>query len=916
MNSKKKHEVEILAAAVSTVARGVNAQKIIDVGSGQGYLSQVLSFEYQLSVVAIDSSLHHSSVTRDELLKVPQTVTCQVLSSESLAALSIRTVDDHIQADGMGSSAETSFLRSSESDVYKAASLCKNGNIGSLVLAGLHACGDLSVNMLRAFVDCEQVKALINVGCCYNLVSEESSEKTSMISGFPLSNGAKLSGLTLGKNARDLACQSAERWKSLTKKAALQNFELHAFRATFQMVLDKYYPEVIKSSPSIGRPGKALRRQQMRRAIESQFGAESAFYSFQLKDENNTVNKSIDIQSDEIKVTEEHYDRRTLKENRSTNSKAFLEQPCHSEGYEEARSSTSSDRYVLFKEFSKSGLQHLGLESPQDFNLIELWMRAKPFFEFIGPYWSLRASLGPLLETYILLDRLLFLQEHDNFAEVELVPLFDPTLSPRNVAIVARKIDANIIYTKIFLEADLRLKRFQKAQPYFTEEILWGSVLGVKAFFSFLLLLCICNTRFKEMNSASLLKLCSFPPQNPRLLVSSSSTILASYAKSTYVPPLARTLGRARCEFDVKGNGALSSDTDLRAIERQKALEAAMNDINNSFGKGSVTRLGSMGGALVETFPSGCLTLDFALGGGLPKGRIVEIFGPESSGKTTLALHAIAEVQKLGGNAMLVDAEHAFDPAYSRALGVNIENLIVCQPDNGEMALEIADRMCRSGAIDLICVDSVSALTPRAEIEGEIGMQQIGLQARLMSQALRKMSGNASKAGCTLIFLNQIRYKIGVFYGNPEVTSGGIALKFFASLRLEIRPIGKIKSGDEDIGVRVRVRVQKSKVSRPYKQAEFEIIFGEGVGKLGCVLDCAETMDVVAKKGSWYSYGDQRLGQGRDKALQFLRENPLIFTDIEKAVKAAMTEGSKHLSLIAYGQSPPNFDDEIKNDER
>ncbi|KAL6314927.1 hypothetical protein AAG906_029146 [Vitis piasezkii] len=317
----------------------------------------------------------------------------------------------------------------------------------------------------------------------------------------------------------------------------------------------------------------------------------------------------------------------------------------------------------------------------------------------------------------------------------------------------------------------------------------------------------------------------------------------------------------------------------------QKALEAAMNDINSSFGKGSVTRLGSAGGALVETFPSGCLTLDFALGGGLPKGRIVEIYGPESSGKTTLALHAIAEVQKLGGNAMLVDAEHAFDPAYSKALGVDVENLIVCQPDHGEMALEIADRMCRSGAIDLICVDSVSALTPRAEIEGEIGMQQMGLQARLMSQALRKMSGNASKAGCTLIFLNQIRYKIGVYYGNPEVTSGGIALKFFASLRLEIRPTGKIKSskGDEDIGLRVRVRVQRVRyVSRPYKQAEFEIIFGEGVSKLGCILDCAELMDVVVKKGSWYSYGDNRLGQGRDRALQYLRENPLVCHEIEK----------------------------------
>eukprot|EP00252_Welwitschia_mirabilis_P003037 TRINITY_DN13090_c0_g1_i1.p1 TRINITY_DN13090_c0_g1~~TRINITY_DN13090_c0_g1_i1.p1 ORF type:complete len:409 (-),score=66.83 TRINITY_DN13090_c0_g1_i1:715-1941(-) len=334
-------------------------------------------------------------------------------------------------------------------------------------------------------------------------------------------------------------------------------------------------------------------------------------------------------------------------------------------------------------------------------------------------------------------------------------------------------------------------------------------------------------------------------------------------------------------------NGPLST---FGASEKEKALEAAMNDINGCFGKGSVTRLGSAGGAIVETFPSGCLTLDLALGGGLPKGRVVEIYGPESSGKTTLALHAIAQVQKLGGNAMLVDAEHVFDPYYSKALGVDVENLIVCQPDYGEMALETADRMCRSGAVDLICVDSVAALAPRAEVEGEIGVQQIGLQARLMSQALRKMSGNASKAGCTLIFLNQIRYKVGVFYGNPEVTSGGIALKFFASLRLEIRPIGKVKSvkGDEDVGLRVRVRVQKSKVSRPYKQAEFDIIFGEGVDQLGCVLDCSETLDIISKKGSWYSYGDTRLGQGREKALQFLKETPALCDKIEKAVRTQM----------------------------
>ncbi|CAN0899770.1 DNA repair protein recA homolog 1, chloroplastic [Linum grandiflorum] len=381
-----------------------------------------------------------------------------------------------------------------------------------------------------------------------------------------------------------------------------------------------------------------------------------------------------------------------------------------------------------------------------------------------------------------------------------------------------------------------------------------------------------------------------------------------------------------RCELEGKINGSPSPDFDPRFLDRQKALEAAMNDINSSFGKGSVTRLGSAGGALVETFPSGCLTLDFALGGGLPRGRIVEIYGPESSGKTTLALHAIAEVQacllvflklqKLGGNAMLVDAEHAFDPAYSKALGVDVENLIVCQPDHGEMALEIADRMCRSGAVDLICVDSVSALTPRAEIEGEIGMQQMGLQARLMSQALRKMSGNASKAGCTLIFLNQIRYKIGVYYGNPEVTSGGIALKFFASVRLEIRSTGKIKSakGDEEVGLRVRVRVQKSKVSRPYKQAEFEIIFGEGVSQQGCILDCAEMMGVVVKKGSWYSYEDQRLGQGRDRALQFLNENPKLLEEIEKKVRSMMVDGSVHSGFLPVSNVATS-QDEIMLDE-
>ncbi|KAJ7533542.1 hypothetical protein O6H91_13G054200 [Diphasiastrum complanatum] len=241
---------------------------------------------------------------------------------------------------------------------------------------------------------------------------------------------------------------------------------------------------------------------------------------------------------------------------------------------------------------------------------------------------------------------------------------------------------------------------------------------------------------------------------------------------------------------------------------------------------------------------------------------------------------------------MLVDAEHVFDPFYSKALGVDVENLIVCQPDNGEMALETADRMCRSGAIDIICIDSVSALTPRAEIEGEIGMQQIGLQARLMSQALRKMSANAAKANCTLIFINQIRYKVAVMYGNPEVTSGGLALKFFASLRLEIRSVGKIKStkGDEDIGIRARIRVQKSKVSRPYKQVECDIIFGEGVCRMGCLLDCSEMVGLVQRKGSWYSYEDIRLGQGREKAVQYLRENTKVTEELEKAVRVKIIE--------------------------
>lgn len=409
----------------------------------------------------------------------------------------------------------------------------------------------------------------------------------------------------------------------------------------------------------------------------------------------------------------------------------------------------------------------------------------------------------------------------------------------------------------------------------------------------------------------------------------SSLRVASSSGKQTLLPDAitwVRTSTRTRlptCSCRVKLAASTRAshgemDQQARFGERQKALEAVIADINSSFGRGSVTRLGSAGGALVETFPSGCITLDLALGGGLPKGRIIEVFGPESSGKTTLALHAIAQIQKAGGNAVLVDAEHAFDPYYSKNVGVDVENLIVCQPDNGEMALETADRLCRSGAVDLICIDSVSALTPRAEIEGEIGMQQIGLQARLMSQALRKMAANAAKAGCTLLFINQIRYKIAVMYGNPEVTSGGLALKFFASLRLEIRSTGKLKSvkGDEDIGLRVRVKVVKSKVSRPYKQAEFDIIFGSGICKMGCILDCAELKGVVLRKGSWYSYGDTRLGQGRDRAVQYLRENPSICDAIEKAVRSRMSDeidgkqGPQNGAPVLSDFSPSDVEDE------
>ena len=327
--------------------------------------------------------------------------------------------------------------------------------------------------------------------------------------------------------------------------------------------------------------------------------------------------------------------------------------------------------------------------------------------------------------------------------------------------------------------------------------------------------------------------------------------------------------------------------------DKDKALNLVLNQIERNFGKGSIMRLGDATQMKVETISSGALTLDLALGGGLPKGRVIEIYGPESSGKTTLALHAIAEVQKSGGVAAFVDAEHALDPTYSEALGVNIEDLLVAQPDNGESALEIVDQLVRSAAVDIIVIDSVAALVPRAEIEGEMGDTQVGLQARLMSKALRKVAGNIGKSGCTVIFLNQLRQKIGVTYGSPEVTTGGTALKFYASVRLDIRRIQTLKKGSEgEYGNRAKVKVAKNKVAPPFRIAEFDIIFGKGISQLGCVLDLAEQTDVVVRKGAWYSYGGDNIAQGRDNAVKYLEENPEIALQVEQQVREKLNVGA------------------------
>ena len=326
--------------------------------------------------------------------------------------------------------------------------------------------------------------------------------------------------------------------------------------------------------------------------------------------------------------------------------------------------------------------------------------------------------------------------------------------------------------------------------------------------------------------------------------------------------------------------------------ERRAALESAISRIEKDFGKGSVMKLGESERMQVEVIPTGCLNLDFALGvGGLPKGRIIEIYGPESSGKTTLALHTVAECQKAGGIAAFIDAEHALDPIYAKALGVDIDNLYVAQPDNGEQALDICEALVRSGAIDIVVIDSVAALVPKAEIEGDMGDSHVGLQARLMSQALRKLAGVISKTNAVAIFINQLREKVGVMYGNPEVTTGGKALKFYASVRIDIRKSESIKDGTEVVGNRVKIKVVKNKVAPPFKSCVVDMMYGQGISRAGEVLDRAAEQDIIVKSGAWYSYKGQRIGQGRDNARKYLEDNPEIFDEIEKILREEFLNG-------------------------
>ena len=341
--------------------------------------------------------------------------------------------------------------------------------------------------------------------------------------------------------------------------------------------------------------------------------------------------------------------------------------------------------------------------------------------------------------------------------------------------------------------------------------------------------------------------------------------------------------------------------------EKKKALEMAMSQIEKQFGKGSVMKLGEFKAMEVEAIPTGALSLDIALGiGGVPRGRIIEIYGPESSGKTTLALHVIAEAQKMGGEAAFIDAEHALDPVYARKLGVNIDNLIVSQPDTGEQALEITESLIRSGTLDVIVVDSVAALVPKAEIDGDMGDSHMGLQARLMSQALRKLAGALNKTKTVLIFINQLREKIGVMFGNPETTTGGRALKFYASVRMDIRKIENIKQDGEVKGSRVRVKVIKNKVAPPFREAEFDIVYGEGISKAGNILDMAVNLDIIEKAGSWFSYNGERIGQGRENVKKYLKENPDILQEVEGKVRENFAKAFEQ----SLGEELPAIEDD------
>lgn len=355
--------------------------------------------------------------------------------------------------------------------------------------------------------------------------------------------------------------------------------------------------------------------------------------------------------------------------------------------------------------------------------------------------------------------------------------------------------------------------------------------------------------------------------------------------------------------------------TKTESNDKQKALNLVLTQIERNFGKGSIMRLGDATRMKVETISSGALTLDLALGGGIPKGRVVEIYGPESAGKTTLALHAIAEVQKVGGVAAFVDAEHALDPIYAGHLGVDVDNLLVSQPDTGEAALEIVDQLVRSSAIDIIVIDSVAALVPRAEIEGEMGDTHVGLQARLMSQALRKITGSIGKSGCTVIFLNQLRQKIGVTYGSPETTTGGQALKFYASVRLDIRRIQTLKKGTEEFGIRAKVKVAKNKIAPPFRIAEFDVIFGKGISTLGCVVDLAEETGVLVRKGAWYSYAGDNISQGRDNAIKYLEEKPDFAKQVEQEVRQKLEVGAVVSANTIKPEAEDEDDDEPSDDE-